>query len=106
VTAAAAAVGELIQAAVGLFHFSGGNLGGAVKLYRSSYDYMKTCGSPFLGLDIEAFWRQMGQCFESLLNTSAPERSLRPAPELIPIIALHPPPEVWPDPTAYVHEEE
>jgi uncharacterized protein len=29
----------LIQAAVGLFHFSGGNLGGAVKLYRSSYDY-------------------------------------------------------------------
>ena len=70
----------LIQAAVGLFHFSGGNLGGAVKLYRSSYDYMQRCGSPFLGLDVAAFWRQMERCFEPLLNTSSPDRGARPAP--------------------------
>ena len=34
----------LIQAAVGLCHFSNGNLGGAAKLYRSSRDYMEACG--------------------------------------------------------------
>ncbi len=96
----------LIQAAVGLFHFSGGNLGGAVKLYRSSYDYMKTCGSPFLGLDVAAFWLQMGKCFEPLLTTPTPDRSLRPAPELVPVITLDPPPAMWPDPSAFIHEEE
>ncbi len=96
----------LIQAAVGLFHFGGGNLGGAVKLYRSSFDYMKPCGSPFLGLDVEAFWRQMGQCFDPLLRTSSPDRGLRPEPTLVPVIALDPPPEAWPDPAAYVHDEE
>ena len=52
----------LIQAAVGLFHFSGGNLRGAAKLYRTSRAYMEPCGSPFLGLDVVAFWRQMERC--------------------------------------------
>jgi len=84
----------LIQAAVGLFHFSGGNLGGAVKLYRSSYDYMKNCGSPFLGLDVDDFWRQMAHCFEPLLNNPAPDRGLRPDPELLPTLTLNPPPTV------------
>lgn len=95
----------LIQAAVGLFHFSGGNLGGAVKLYRSSYDYMKNCGSPFLGLDVEAFWRQMARCFEPLLNNPAPDRDLRPNPELLPTVALDPPPAIWPDPETFVHDD-
>lgn len=96
----------LIQAAVGLFHFSGGNLGGAVKLYRSSFDYMKTCGSSFLGLDVTAFWQQMGQCFEPLLNTPTPDRNLRPAPEKMPVITLDPEPAAWPDPAAYIHDED
>ncbi len=96
----------LIQAAVGLFHFSGGNLGGARKQYRSSYDYMKACGSPFLGLDVTDFWRQMGLCFEPLLSAPSPDRDLRPMPELMPVIALDPPPESWPDPQAYVPDEE
>jgi predicted metal-dependent hydrolase len=96
----------LIQAAVGLFHFGGGNLGGAVKLYRSGYDYMKTCGSPFLGLDVEALWRQMALCFEPLLHTSAPDRALRPQPELMPMLTLDPPPATWPDLADYGHEEE
>jgi hypothetical protein len=96
----------LIQAAVGLFHFSGGNLGGAVKLYRSSHDYMKKCGSPFLGLDVDDFWRQMGRCFEPLLSTSAPDRALRPDPDWMPVLRLDPPPATWPDPEAYIPDEE
>jgi predicted metal-dependent hydrolase len=95
----------LIQAAVGLFHFSGGNLGGAVKLYRSSYDYMKECGSPFLGVDIKDFWRQMARAFEPLLSTGTPDHDLRPDPQLLPIIALNPPPASWPDPEAYIHDD-
>ncbi|HEY7157833.1 MAG TPA: DUF309 domain-containing protein [Gemmataceae bacterium] len=96
----------LIQAAVGLFHFGGGNLGGAVKLYHSSYDYMKNCGSPFLGLDVTDFWRRMERCFEPLLNTPTPDRGLRPSPELMPVITLDPPPAMWPDPADYLREDE
>ena len=44
----------LIQAAVGLFHYSGGNVRGAAKLYRSSRAYMEPYGSPYLGLDTAA----------------------------------------------------
>jgi predicted metal-dependent hydrolase len=95
----------LIQAAVALFHFCNGNLGGALKQYRSSYDYMKTCGSPFLGLDVDAFWRQMARCFEPLLNSATPARHVRPDPELLPVLRLDPPPETWPDPEAFLHEE-
>lgn len=87
----------LIQAAVGLFHFSGGNLGGAVKLYRTSREYMQPCGSPFWGLDADAFWRQMERCFAPLLAEGTPDRMLRPDPALLPVIALDPPPAAWPD---------
>jgi uncharacterized protein len=96
----------LIQAAVGLFHLSGGNLGGAVKLYRSGYDYMQACGSPFLGLDVASFWRHMGRCFEPLLSTTAPDRDARPAPESIPVLTLDPPPSAWPDAETFLHDEE
>src|SRR3954468_12636853 len=85
----------LIQAAVGLFHFGGGNLGGAVKLYHSSQGYMGPCGSPFLGLDAAGFWRQMERCFAPLLATRTPDRALRPDPGLMPVIALDPPPAAW-----------
>jgi hypothetical protein len=95
----------LLQAAVGLYHYSGGNLAGAVKLYRSSRDYMAPCGSPFLGLDADAFWAQMERCFRPLLTTAPPDRSLRPDPILVPVIALDPPPEQWPDPEEFLHEE-
>jgi hypothetical protein len=96
----------LIQAAVGLFHFSGGNLGGAIKLYRSSRDYMARCGSPFQGLDVADFWRQMERCFAPLLSASEPDRSLRPNTDAMPFITLEPPPATWPDPAEYLREEE
>jgi hypothetical protein len=96
----------LLQAAVGLFHFSGGNLGGAVKLYHSSRAYMQPCGSPYWGLDADAFWRQMERCFAPLLTSPSPDRALRPDFELMPTLTLDPSPDEWPEPEKYVHEEE
>jgi hypothetical protein len=64
----------LIQAAVGLFHFGNGNLRGPLKLYRTSHAYMEGLPSPYLGLDIEAFWKQMAACFAALLADPNPDR--------------------------------
>jgi predicted metal-dependent hydrolase len=96
----------LIQAAVGLLHFSNGNLGGALKLYRSSQAYMQPYPSPYLGLDTAGFWRQMERCFALLLASESPDRSLRPDEALLPVITLEPPPEHWPDPAEFVDEDE
>jgi hypothetical protein len=96
----------LIQAAVGLCHFGNGNLAGALKLYRSSRDYMEPCPSPFLGLDTINFWRQMEACYRPLLDTPTPDRATRPDPALLPRIELNSPPENWPDPEDYLPEEE
>jgi hypothetical protein len=96
----------LIQAAVGLFHFGGGNLGGAVKLYRTSREYMRPCGSPFWGLDADAFWARMEGCFRPLLENGAADRSVRPDPTLLPKIALDPPPAEWPDPSEYLTDDD
>ena len=96
----------LIQAAVGLFHFDGGNLGGAVKLYRSSRDYMMPVGSRFWGLDVAGFWEQMERCFHLLLNSPSPDPDTRPDAALVPMITLEPPPESWPDPEQFIAEED
>jgi hypothetical protein len=96
----------LIQAAVGLCHFSNGNLAGALKLYHSSRDYMEPCGSPFLGLDTGRFWRQMEACYRPLLESPTPDRSARPDPTLVPRIELDPLPDNWPDPEQYLPDEE
>jgi hypothetical protein len=96
----------LIQAAVGLCHFGNGNLGGAAKLYRSARDYMMPCGSPFLGLDVVEFWRQMERCFAPVLASNPPDRSARLDETLLPQIVLDPPPASWPDPSEFVREEE
>lgn len=95
----------LIQAAVGLCHFCNGNLRGAVKLYRSSRDYMERYGSPFLGLDQTRFWGQMERCFAELLAVAEPPKGTAPDEELIPTIDLDPSPSEWPDPAAYVEHE-
>jgi hypothetical protein len=95
----------LIQAAVGLCHFHNGNLGGAAKLYRSAHDYMTRCGSPFLGLDIAAFWRQMEECFRPVLG-QMPDPATRPDPSALPTLQLDPPPHSWPDPEDFLHEDD
>jgi hypothetical protein len=96
----------LIQAAVGLCHYGNGNLAGAIKLYRSSRDYMERCESPLLGLDSAAFWRQMEACYEPLLQSPAPDRATRPDPARLPRIELNPPPEAWPNPEDYLPEDD
>src|SRR5437762_5208949 len=95
----------LIQAAVGLLHFCNGNVRGAVKLYRSSRDYMARYPSPHLGLDQKTFWANMERCFAPLL--AAPEANVKitPVEEDIPEIALDPAPAEWPDPAAFVVED-
>jgi predicted metal-dependent hydrolase len=87
----------LIQAAVALYHFGNGNLRGAVKLFRSSRDYLNGFDSPYLGLDITAFWGQMERCFADVLAQAEPDRHLRPRDELLPVLTLDPPPASWPD---------
>ncbi|HZT80850.1 MAG TPA: DUF309 domain-containing protein, partial [Gemmataceae bacterium] len=57
----------LIHAAVGLHHFSTGNLRGAAKLYRTCLDYLAPFPSPYLGLDTDDFRRQLGRCFAPVL---------------------------------------
>jgi predicted metal-dependent hydrolase len=96
----------LIQAAVGLLHFGNGNLRGAAKLYRSSRDYMAPYAPAYLGLDVAGFWRQMERCCAGVLGPGEPERSLRPVEELLPVITLEPPPPRWPDPDAFVTDED
>ena len=96
----------MIQAAVGLCHFSNGNLGGAAKLYRSAYDYMSRCPPVLLGLDIKTFWIAMERCFAPVLGPDPPDRSSRPDEAALPRIALDPVPDAWPDPDDYLPEEE
>ncbi len=95
----------LIQAAVGLLHFCNGNVAGAAKLYRSSRDYMQRFGSPFLGLNQDAFWAQMDRCFAELLAQPTPSREVTIREELIPTIELSPAPKAWPDPQNYLEDE-
>src|SRR5262245_66433884 len=87
----------LIQAAVGLCHFCNGNLRGAAKLYRSGREYMLRFGSPYMGLDNEAFWASMEKCFAPVLAEGAPERGITPDEDLIPTIELTQGPTDWPD---------
>src|SRR5262249_30595683 len=96
----------LIQAAVGLCHFGNGNLGGAAKLYRSSRDYIRDCGPRVLGLRVTGFLQQMEACFRSLLGPEPPSSEVRPDPERLPVLRLDPEPESWPDPEAYLPEDD
>ncbi len=98
-------VQALIQAAVGLLHFCNGNVRGAVKLYRSSRDYMANYASPYLGLDHGQFWERMERCFAPLLAASETDQRIAPVEEDIPEITLEPPPEEWPDPVQFLEEE-
>lgn len=96
----------LIQAAVGLLHYCNGNTRGAVKLFRSSRDYMSRYGSPHLGLDQTAFWIMMEACFAPLLVEPVPEKADPIDEEKIPTIVLDPDPEAWPDPAQFLDHDD
>jgi predicted metal-dependent hydrolase len=95
----------LIHAAVGLHHFSNGNLRGALKLFHSGHNYMKPFGDRYLGLDVSDFWQRMERCFAEVLASPDPDRNLRPKDDLLPTIRLNPDPPSWPDPEDFLEEE-
>lgn len=96
----------LIQAAVGLCHFINGNLRGAGKLYRTSRAYMEGLSSPFYGLDLDRFWKQMATCFHEVIQTPDPDKSITCNAELLPMLEIEPPPKSWPDPTPYMTHDD
>jgi predicted metal-dependent hydrolase len=56
----------VIQAAVALFHFEEGNLGGALRMYRSATAYLSPWAPEFDGFDVERLLRGMEICFAEL----------------------------------------
>lgn len=58
----------LIHAAVALFHFSEGNLGGARKMYSSTLRYLAHAGDISRGIDLMRFRREFQACFQELLS--------------------------------------
>src|SRR5258708_430927 len=76
----------LIQAAVALYHLERGNRRGADRLFVSGRNYVLAHGSPFLGLDSAAFWRDMESFFAGRAGT-VPVPTIRVAahrPESVP----------------------
>ena len=57
----------LIHAAVCLFHFEGGNLGGARKMYGTCVAYLQTFEPEFCGVDVSRLLSDLEFCFEELL---------------------------------------
>jgi predicted metal-dependent hydrolase len=94
----------LIQAAVSLCHFCNGNLRGARKLFLSGRDYMARYGEQFMGLNIKRFWCDMEQCYQEVLATADPDRSIKPKEDLIPTIEIDPAPGEWPDPKEFLDD--
>ncbi len=61
----------LIHAAVSLFHFEEGNLGGARKMYDSTNRYLSPFAPTYMGLDLEGFLRDYQSCFQALLDAGS-----------------------------------
>ena len=61
----------LIHAAVAVFHFEGGNLGGARRMYDSALRYLTSYQPVHLGLDVERFLVDLEPCFHELLTAHA-----------------------------------
>jgi uncharacterized protein len=59
----------LIQAAVGLFHFGNGNLGGARKMYISAREKLELYPSPYMSIDLERFKTDLQHSFQELLDS-------------------------------------
>jgi hypothetical protein len=96
----------LIQSAVGLYHFGNRNYSGANKLYKSARAYMERYPPVHLGLDVQKFWSDMERCFLPILPPATFENTLTPNPALLPMIQLCPDPKEWPDPAAFLHDED
>ncbi len=78
----------LIHAAVSLFHFENGNLGGARKMHASSLKYLETYVLHYLGIDVEAFAAQLWFCFKELREATEASANLQLDRSLIPKIPM------------------
>jgi uncharacterized protein len=77
----------LIHAAVCLFHFDGGNLGGARKMYGSCCAYLQSFEPDFCGIDVARLLRDLEYCFEELLAVKEGyPHGLTLHPDRIPVI--------------------
>ncbi len=77
----------LIHAAVCLFHFEGGNLAGARKMYSSFRAYVSDSAPEFCGIEVQTLMDDMEFCFEELLAVSSGyPHGLTLKPERIPVI--------------------
>jgi len=61
----------LIHASVCLFHFEGGNLSGARKMYSSFRLYVAEFAPEFCGIQVQQLMEDMEFCFEDLLAVSS-----------------------------------
>lgn len=78
----------LIHAAVSLFHFENGNLGGARKMHASSLKYLEPYGKHYQGIDVETLAAQLWFCFRELREATAASADLRLDRSLIPKIPI------------------
>jgi hypothetical protein len=77
----------LIHAAVCLFHFEGGNAGGARKMYGSCNRYLHTFEPDFCGIHVTRLLTDLTFCFEELLAAkNGYPHGLKLRDERIPII--------------------
>ena len=60
----------LIQAAVALFHFENGNLGGARRMHLSACAYLAAYGDACHGVNLAQFRHDFEVCFQELLAAS------------------------------------
>jgi len=56
----------VIQSSVALFHFEGGNLGGAMRMYRSAVAYLSPWQPRFDGFNVEGLLEGLSRCFQEL----------------------------------------
>lgn len=61
----------LIHAAVSLFHFEEGNLGGARKMFDSTNRYLEPYSPTYMGLDVAGFLKDYRNCFQPLLDAGS-----------------------------------
>jgi predicted metal-dependent hydrolase len=75
----------LIHAAVALFHFGEGNLGGARKMHDSASAYLTPFRPSRAGIDVDRFLREFDRCFALLLGAqSGYPQGVQLDPTLIP----------------------
>lgn len=80
----------LIHAAVALFHFHEGNLGGARKMYHSAVRYLRDFAPSHLGIDVQQLLAELKSCFAKLIEASEYPLGLRPEPALVPVLVSAP----------------